>query len=473
MLPSSAAQGDEALDMQPDADPLLFDALFEASLDGIAMLRPVLDEDGALRDLMFVRVNAAAAEIVCQGCAPAIGRLALRDHFGGDEEAFAPYRRVWETGAAARFEVDRRPAAGVFRVSAVKAGQMVIVTFADITALVEANEALERQRVELTYQYEILDSQAAELAGIAEDIDAARAEARNAERFAADLLEAVPVPVFFKSLVGRRLRMVNQRYADLFGLDRAQVVGRTVHDLLGAPVADAIEARDEALYEGDLQRQVHEADVVFPGIGEPRRMVMHKARMRDADNRLIGITGVIVDVTESHRLRQELERLALTDPLTGLSNRRAFLAEADDAFARVAGEGGTASVVMMDVDHFKAVNDRHGHDVGDLVLQEVAAVLRAAVSPADGLAARYGGEEFVLLLPDATAAAARQIAERLRKAFEAAAVASTGGPVRFTASFGVGQWHGGGDTVQAVLKRADAALYRAKASGRNCVQLAA
>lgn len=461
--------------MQPDSDPTLFDALLEASLDGIVVLRPVLGDDGAVLDLMFTRVNAQAAAILEQGGPPAIGRLALRDHFAGDEAAFAPYRRVWETGVAERFQVDRRggPRAAVFRISAVKAGQVVIVTFADVTGLVEASESLERQRVELTYQYELLDGQATALAGIAEDIDAARAEARNAERFVADLLEAMPVPVFFKGRDDRRLRMVNQRYADLFGRDRADVVGRTVGDLLDAPVAAAIEARDDALCDGDQPRQVSEADVVFPGVGEPRRVVMHKAKMWDAGNRLIGITGVIVDVTESHRLRQELERLASTDPLTGLANRRAFLARAHETLARAGRDDLPVSVAMLDIDHFKAINDRFGHDVGDRVLQAVAARVRALVEPEDGVAARFGGEEFALLLPDAPVAAAQRLAERLRAALEATAVEAAGGPVRFTASLGVDRWRGGADSVEAALKRADEALYRAKAAGRNRVLLAA
>lgn len=461
--------------MQPDPDPTLFDALLDASLDGIVVLRPVLDGDGALLDLLFVRANHRAEAILGPEGGPLVGRLALRDHFAGDEAAFGPYRRVWQTGMPERFEVDRRagPRAAVFRISAVRAGQVVIVTFADVTELIEASESLERQRVELTYQYEILDGQAAELAGIAEDIDAARAEARNAERFAADLLEAMPLPVFFKSRDDRRLRMVNQRYADLFGRDRDDVVGWTVHDLLDEPVATAIEARDDALCESDTSRQVSEADMLFPGIGEQRRMVMHKAKMWDADSRLIGITGVIVDVTESHRLRQELERLASTDPLTGLANRRAFLEQARDALQRAAIEDRPVSVVMLDIDHFKAVNDRHGHDAGDRVLQAVAATVRAVGETAEGVAARFGGEEFALLLPDAPVVAAQRLAEQLRAALEATPVEVAGDTVRFTASLGVDRWRGGGDSVEAALKRADEALYRAKAAGRNRVLLAA
>lgn len=462
-------------DMPFERRNTLFDALLEASLDGIVVLYPSFGPDGGFADLVFEIVNRRAEEILGRAEGELIGTLALRDFFAGDREAFQKYQRVWETGEPHRYEVDRRhehPGA-VFRGSIVKAEEKIVVTFADVTELVDANEALERQRIELLYQNEVLDAQASDLARIAEDTDAARTEARNAGRFVTDLLEAIPVPVFFKSRDDRAFRMVNERYAELHGLDADAVVGRTLDDFFDPRIVAAIEARDQELYDGDEPRQAFEIDITFKAAGA-RRMVMHKAKMRDAHNRLIGITGVMVDVTESHQLRQELERLATTDPLTGLANRRAFLMRAREEVDRAARHGRPMSVVMIDIDHFKVINDRHGHDVGDQVLQRVAALVRDTVRQSVDVVARFGGEEFVLLLPETGLAGARILAERIRKAFEESLVDTDGGPVSFTASFGVEEFRTALDTgVETVLKRADDALYRAKAAGRNRVHQAA
>ncbi|MEQ8814561.1 MAG: diguanylate cyclase [Thalassobaculum sp.] len=453
----------------------LFAALLQASLDGIVVLRPMAGPDGGFADLVFETVNRRAEEILARGAGGLVGLRALRDFFDGDDAAFDKYRRVWLTGEPARFEVDRRsgPAGRVFRGAIVRADDRIVVTFSDVTELVEANEVLERQRVELLYQYELLDEQAADLARIAEDSDAARAEARNGARFVADLLEAMPLPVFFKSREDRRFRMTNRLFAELHGSGDRDATGSTVDDFFEAETVASIDRLDQQFYDSPAPRQVYETDMTFAGAGY-RRMVVHKAKMRDAENRLIGITGVMVDVTEAHRLRQELERLATTDPLTGLANRRAFLERAAEEVERASRHDRPMSVVMIDVDHFKAINDRHGHDIGDQVLQRVAEVVGSTLRQAGDLAARFGGEEFVLLLPETPLGGARMLAERIREAFEVTRVDTDDGPVNFTASFGVDALRPGLDAgIDAVIKRADDALYRAKAAGRNRVHLAA
>ena len=461
--------------MSSSQQTTLFAALLQASLDGIVVLSPVTGPDGGFADLVFETVNRRAGEILAHRPGGLVGLHVLRDFFDGDEQAFDKYRRVWLTGEPGRFEVDRRsgPSGRVFRGAIVRAADRVVVTFSDVTGLVEANEVLERQRVELLYQYELLGEQAADLARIAEDTDAARAEARNGARFVVDLLEAMPLPVFFKSREDRRFRMTNRLFAELHGSGNRDVTGSTVDDFFGAETVASIDRLDQQFYDSPAPRQVYETDMTFAGAGY-RRMVVHKAKMWDAENRLIGITGVMVDVTEAHRLRQELERLATTDPLTGLANRRAFLERAAEEVERASRHDRPMSVVMIDVDHFKAINDRHGHDIGDLVLQRVAEVVGSTLRQSGDLAARFGGEEFVLLLPETPIGGARMLAERIREAFEVTRVDTDDGPVNFTASFGVDALRPALDTgIDAVIKRADDALYRAKAAGRNRVHLAA
>jgi two-component system cell cycle response regulator len=162
--------------------------------------------------------------------------------------------------------------------------------------------------------------------------------------------------------------------------------------------------------------------------------------------------------------------MAVTDALTGLYNRRYMESQTSVLVEHAANRGKTLSVVVLDVDHFKAVNDTHGHDVGDRVLQELAARLRACVRNID-LICRMGGEEFVVVLPDAGMEIALKVAERIRrimsaKPFDAGARA---GPLAITVSLGVSLIESPSDSIDDIVKRADEALYRAKREGRNRV----
>jgi diguanylate cyclase (GGDEF)-like protein len=169
-----------------------------------------------------------------------------------------------------------------------------------------------------------------------------------------------------------------------------------------------------------------------------------------------------------------LAALAETDALTGLRNRRGFVAAAEAALARAARHGERASVVMLDLDRFKAINDAHGHAAGDAVLRATAEVLQSLLRGGD-LAGRLGGEEFALLLPGASAEVAAGAAERLRRAL-AARVPHPEVEARVTASFGVATVDLRGTVpeaaLDAALREADRALYAAKHAGRDRIALA-
>jgi len=166
---------------------------------------------------------------------------------------------------------------------------------------------------------------------------------------------------------------------------------------------------------------------------------------------------------------EEVSRRARTDPLTGLANRRHF----DEQLRRVVAEtdrfGGTCSLIMADLDHFKNVNDQFGHDAGDAVLRHVALVLGEAVRTVD-LCARYGGEEIAVLLPQTSQVGAVELAERLRTTLEIRPATHNGRELRVTASFGVATYPVPVPYGDWLLLAADKALYEAKASGRNCVR---
>jgi two-component system cell cycle response regulator len=173
------------------------------------------------------------------------------------------------------------------------------------------------------------------------------------------------------------------------------------------------------------------------------------------------------------RLRFNVTRsmeLAVTDPLTGLYNRRHMDNQLAVQVTNAASRGKAVAVLALDVDFFKPINDTHGHDVGDRVLQELATRLKAQVRAID-LCCRMGGEEFVVILPETDLQVGFTVAERLRRAiankpFNAGAKQ---GPLAITVSIGVAGFESLTDTPQAILKRADDALYEAKRSGRNRV----
>ena len=170
-----------------------------------------------------------------------------------------------------------------------------------------------------------------------------------------------------------------------------------------------------------------------------------------------------------HRERadEETRRLATTDPLTGLFNRRTFIELAERELARSRRDSSSLSLMILDLDHFKQVNDTYGHLVGDDVLVAFASLIRDRARRGD-LVVRYGGEEFCVVLPATSLPAAVALAERIRAA--TAATALTARPMKITVSVGVTAYAGGASvTLETLLARADEALYRAKHEGRNRV----
>ncbi len=178
-------------------------------------------------------------------------------------------------------------------------------------------------------------------------------------------------------------------------------------------------------------------------------------------------TAFIVLVLANERTMRIHKDAALTDELTGLLNRRGVLQAAQGLITQQARKGDTVSALIFDLDHFKSINDKFGHAVGDKALHLFATTATVSMRTSD-IVGRFGGEEFVALLPG-TLADAKIVAERVRKAFEAAGVTVAGCDLHATVSIGAASGQPGTDIV-ALLAAADAALYRAKANGRNRVE---
>ena len=174
---------------------------------------------------------------------------------------------------------------------------------------------------------------------------------------------------------------------------------------------------------------------------------------------------------ELETARARLDLIARTDPLTRLYNRRHFDEHAELEFQRARRFGYTISFLMLDVDHFKTINDSHGHGSGDAVLLSLSEVIRLAIRPFD-LVARLGGDEFIVMLMDTSPEQAYSIAERIRSLVAQTALGHNVEPYHVTLSVGMTTVQPGDGDLKRILKRTDEALYLAKQQGRNCVRVA-
>lgn len=239
-----------------------------------------------------------------------------------------------------------------------------------------------------------------------------------------------------------------------------QLVARQLAAQRGRLESDRL-ARENAL----LHAQAQSSEQAL----EEARRAQHFQQIALALGALIGV-GALLALWRQRVLLRRIERLAQTDALTGVLNRRTFLELGGRAINRCRRAGQPCALLMLDVDRFKDINDRHGHAVGDRALRDVSSALQSGLRPGD-LIGRYGGEEFTLILPGAQATEARLIAERLRAAVGALRsewVPQLSGGLTISGGIAIANAGGeAGEDLDALLARADRALYRAKDAGRN------
>jgi diguanylate cyclase (GGDEF)-like protein len=178
--------------------------------------------------------------------------------------------------------------------------------------------------------------------------------------------------------------------------------------------------------------------------------------------------GLADAILYARRERDIAHGLAERDGLTGAPNRRALTARLTGAIADARAQSRSFALLFLDIDHFKAINDRHGHLAGDICLKAVADAIGAAMKGSQYFG-RYGGEEFLVLLPGASHAEAFAIGEQLRRRIEALTITAEGAQLRLTASIGIACLADSSDSAEQLISHADQALYRAKADGRNRV----
>lgn len=200
------------------------------------------------------------------------------------------------------------------------------------------------------------------------------------------------------------------------------------------------------------------------------RHIKAAASTHGTNGRVERMVGVNWDVTRTRTLEAELRTLATTDPLTGALNRRSFTEQAAAELARAHRYGTPLSMLSLDIDYFKNINDSYGHQAGDEVLKALVKTCHATLRGTD-IFARMGGEEFSAILPETPLEDAWISAERLRVAVEECSVPAREEVVNFTVSVGLSEIRGNEDDLDRLMRQTDRALYRAKEAGRNRVEV--
>lgn len=295
---------------------------------------------------------------------------------------------------------------------------------------------------------------------------ALRAKLAESRNFLADVIENIPSITYVKNRQGRNL-LVNKKYEAVTGKSREQVLGKLDSEIYAPGDAEAYRAADLQVMRSGQVLEVEESLSTAEG---EKFFLSVKFPTRNPAGDITGICGISTDITQLKHYQRELERLSQYDELTGLFNRRHFMSLARYALSRSARYGGDLSLLMLDIDHFKQVNDDHGHRAGDLVLAALSQEIRQALRETD-IPGRLGGEEFAVLLPETGAAQAQEVAERLRKAIAAKPI-GMGGEMQLACTISIGiatKREGLANDLESLLQRADSALYAAKNAGRNQV----
>ncbi|MFA7268673.1 MAG: diguanylate cyclase [Sterolibacterium sp.] len=265
----------------------------------------------------------------------------------------------------------------------------------------------------------------------------------------------------------------NQRGANMYGCQKEDLIGRSPADF--APERQPDGRLSSVVAAEKIQAALQGKPQLFEW--QPLRIDRSPFDVEITLSRIqigtsVYLQAIVRDITERKKLEAELRELATTDPLTGLPNRRHFIDRLEEELARVLRlEGQNAAVLMLDLDHFKQVNDTYGHAVGDALLKHFAALLREGLRKID-TGGRVGGEEFAIILPGADLAAARVFAERLRRKVAETPATQENQIIPMTVSIGISAVNASDASPDAALLRADEALYRAKNAGRNRVEVA-
>ncbi len=451
-----------------------FDDFFRSTSLGEGYAATLLRQDGAL-----MARYPAAGKIGTVVSASVLGKLA--NSRSGVSRAVSPVDQ--QTRIAAAYRLSSYPLVVIVtqsELSAFATWRTTALTMALVTTLMIAIIAiavylmarswLQQDRLNAAHA-EIIESEKVRALAEAE-LDRQR-ERRHVEqqldetrRFLDSIVENIPVAVVVKDAKTLKYILVNRAFETMLGLPRAELLGRTVFDIHESKGAEVIDAADRESIQDAAHATYREIEIEIRARGThvqaTRRIVIH-----DDEGEPKYLVAVIEDVTERKKTEQRVAFLAHHDALTGLANRAALTQKIDEAAARQRRRKETFSVLLLDLDRFKQVNDTLGHPAGDALLTEVAVRLKTLLRETDVLA-RLGGDEFAVIQSgeaDQRVAAgilADRIIEALGESFDI-----NGNDINIGTSIGIALAPEHDTGADNLLKMADLALYRAKSAGRN------
>lgn len=405
--------------------------LFEEMSDAFVLHAAVGGADGEPEDFVVLSVNPVFDRLTGQVGKDVIGRR-ISEIFPEHQHWMAPMKRVAESGEPESFEFQSPRSDSTVEVRMFRpASGQVACMFSDISAHKRAEEALRR----------------------------------NLKSFR-DFFAKNSLVMLLVDPRSGCIAEANQAAIAFYGYPHERLIGKSLSDINDTPSEQFDAESMRAMQEG------RDALLLVQRLasGELRDVEVHLSPI-DYEGRTM-LFSLVHDVTERKRAEAQLIQLARTDMLTGLPNRRYFIEMAERELDRRHRYGGPLSVLMMDIDHFKKINDTYGHQVGDTVLQAVGQHFPPMLRHSD-FVGRLGGEEFAAMLPETEVGKALEVAERVRQQVEKMEIeCEDGRHLHFTLSIGVASLNGPADcSLDAFLAQADEALYVAKRDGRNRVSV--
>ncbi len=264
----------------------------------------------------------------------------------------------------------------------------------------------------------------------------------------------------------RVFRYVNSRAAEMFNIQPHEVIGKLDTELIPQDIADKLWKLDQKVFDTGLKQTAEE--IMYDLENKPKHYLTTKIPFRLEDGTDTSI-GYSTDITELYLLKEKLQQQAITDALTGLYNRRYFNDQCEREFSRCIRSKSTMSIIVIDMDFFKSINDKFGHPVGDTVLREAGNIYKSCLRK-ENILCRIGGEEFAILLTNTAQQEASILAERIRLTQEQSTIKGEWGvALKPTISLGVSTLVATDKSFNDLLSRSDRALYKAKKLGRNRV----
>lgn len=311
---------------------------------------------------------------------------------------------------------------------------------------------------------------------IYEAIELAQRRIRTLEQELTAFFSAIPDPIFIINREGRLLEVLGGNERNFYN-NLEYMKDKPIAELFSEALSNqALDIIENCFITGLVQIMEFELtpqDILENPyqITETRWYEGRVAPVKGEQGTLIAVTWSVINITEKKLLELQLKEAAQTDPLTGLFNRRFLTTSFHKEFANFKRYNTPLCCILLDIDHFKSINDSYGHDIGDLVLKNLAETISSLLREGD-IFARYGGEEFMVLLPNTELNSAFHIAQRLRERIAETKIRLDEEDITYTISLGVTKTEDRDVSIEEIIKRSDQALYKSKSDGRNRVTIA-